>query len=336
MKKENPSKEKLKMIYRDILNGYTAVKVKNRGTAHIKHLTSSDSVELDEVFEESKNKAVKMGINTKEQQVEYLKEEKLWTAKEDDELSEALVYLDSLRQTKSKLYLKSQIDQIKEEMEETEAKASRLESSKREMLGVTAESYAEKRVNEYYMLHVMYKDKEFKEILIPEEEFEEMDDIRLGEVIKYYNDATKLFNSHSFKLVALSAFMANSFALCDNNPFTFYGRPVVNLTFFQIEIFSHAAYFKHVLQDSKVKPPSNLMNDPEELIEWFEASKNAEEMVDKMKGEGAGGSSLVGATKDDLERLGLSKKQTGQKSLSAEAAKRGGSLTMDDFAEIHS
>ena len=81
------------------------------------------------------------------------------------------------------------------------------------------------------------------------------------------------------------------------------------------------------------------MKDPEGLIEWFEGTKNADELLNKntkatQKDNVA--TSIVGATQEDLKRLGLkSEEKNGDIDLAKEAAKKGGKLDMQDLIKLH-
>ena len=133
-------------------------------------------------------------------------------------------------------------------------------------------------------------------------------------------------------------FFCNYYYLCDDNPHIFYGKPVVDLTFYQAEMFAFGRYFKNLAQDAKVQPPDEIRNDPDKLIEFYEAKKNADAVMDKANeraGDKGGATSLVGATKEDLEALGYQQGQGTTVSLTDVANKKGGSLSMEDFIQLH-
>ena len=90
------------------------------------------------------------------------------------------------------------------------------------------------------------------------------------------------------------------------------------------------------MESSESKVPDEVRQDPEKIVEWFESSKNAKEVMDKSQTAGKEGSatSLVGATKQDLKRLGLDNPNE-TISLAKKAAEKGGSLTMEDMMKIH-
>jgi hypothetical protein len=64
------------------------------------------------------------------------------------------------------------------------------------------------------------------------------------------------------------------------------------------------------------------------------ANENAKKTIEKKNNKENQASSIVGATSEDLEYIGL--KAKGQKTLSLadEAKKKGGSLSMDDMMKI--
>ncbi len=93
-------------------------------------------------------------------------------------------------------------------------------------------------------------------------------------------------------------------------------------------------YFKNILSDLKHDPDPEIMDDPDKLIEMFNVSKNSEKIKEKMSDSDA--TTVVGATQEDLERMGItSPHEDGAVSLSKAAAEKGGSLEMEDLMKLH-
>jgi hypothetical protein len=172
--------------------------------------------------------------------------------------------------------------------------------------------------------------------LFSKEEFDELGEGQMVELIGIYNKSTKKFKSDALKRISVSGFFTNLFYLCSDNPFVFFGKSVVELTFYQIELFGYGRYYKNMIENSENKPPEEISSNPEKLVEWFESSKSARETLDKSKMGGQDGSatSLVGASKEDLQRLGLDNPNE-TINLAKKAAEKGGSLTMDDMMKLH-
>ena len=155
-------------------------------------------------------------------------------------------------------------------------------------------------------------------------------------LVATYNKNTKKFGSSNLKKISLSGFFTNLFYLCENNAYTFFGKPLVELTFYQVELFGYGRYYKSLMENSEAQVPDDVKEDPEKLVEWFESTKNAREVLDKSKGSEKEGSatSLVGATKQDLKRLGLDNPNE-TINLAKKAAEKGGTLSMEDMMKIH-
>jgi len=331
----------LKIVFNDVLRGYTEVSsdILSEGPHYIKHLSIFDTVQTDKLYDNCYQKAKEMGLPTEEEQKKYLDKEKLWTAAQDRELEDMRLYQSNLRATKSKLYLKSQIGPINDEIEKSEKKIHKLYQDKMSLIGYTAEGYATKRSNEIYIQQAIYKDKEFKSISIEDDEFNHITDKQLTQLTVDYNSCTEFLTLGNIKKIALMPFFCNYYYLCDDNPITFYGKPVVDLSFFQAELFAFGRYFKNLVQESKAQPPDDIKDDPDKLIEFYEMRKNADELMEKVEaraGDKSGASTLVGATSEDLEAIGYKKGGGNTIDLMDVASQKGGKLSMDDFIDLHS
>jgi hypothetical protein len=174
------------------------------------------------------------------------------------------------------------------------------------------------------------------EKLFSPEEFEELEEAKMIELIGLYNKSTNKFKSKALRLVSVSGFYTNLFYLCENNAYVFYGKPLVHLTFYQVELFGYGRYYKSMVENSDNKPPEEISRNPQKLVEWFESSKSAKETLDKSQASGKEGSamSLVGASKEDLKRLGLDNPNE-TINLAKKAAEKGGRLSMDDLMKLH-
>ena len=321
----------LKVIFSEVLRGYSLVE-SSFGKSRINHFTNFDSAALDIKSKAFYDKAVKEGLPSREERVDYLLREGVWTDEKNKDVINTKSYVIGLKSSKSKAFVQTQIDQINKDIEENQLKLSKLELEKEEMIGFTAEAYAARRINEFYMFNA-FSSEEGQKLFTPQE-FEDLEENKMMELIALYNKTTKKFNSNNLKLVSLAGFFTNIFFLCDNDAFVFYGKAIVELTFYQIELFGYGRYYKSLLEQTEGQPPADMMDKPHKLVEWFDSTKSAKEVLDKVdKGEGTA-SSLVGATKQDLKRLGLDNPQE-TINLAKKAAAKGGKLTMEDMMKLH-
>lgn len=332
-------RNKQKLIFIDILRGYSCSAYNNK-KIYIKHHTNFDAGDLDYKKEEFRDKALKNGLPSLENQSEYIIKEGFWSEEKDKEITTLRNFIFNLKQTKSKLFKESDIKQIQSSIEENNKKMNDLIKEKKELLGFTVEDYVSKKVNEYYMFISLFKDIDLKESFFDQEEFDDLENIDIYKLINIYNNISQDYSEVNLKRISLSSSFLGLFNLCEDNVYNLYGKGAIFLTFYQIELFSFAKYFKNVINNAKHKPPDDYYEDPDKLIEWLESSKNMEEVLDKTSKNSKNkdnnavvATSVVGATKQDLKKAGLD--QNKGISLVEEAAKKGGVLDMQDLMKLH-
>lgn len=345
-KKKKIPKEQLRYIYNDIINGCSRSDSERFGSLYIKHFTNKDTAWIDECALKAEQKAKEKGLPTVEDQLKVLDEQGIWKKEEEAELNRRRAHRDNLIKTKQKLFIETDQKQLSDQIGHENAMIKEMEDKRYEGIGYTVETYATKKANEKYVYLGLYKDFDLKDRLLSEEEFDSLSGPEMSELILLYNENHQDLQLDVIKRIAISPFFLNVYYLCEDNPFSFYGKPVVELTFQQVGLFSQGRTFKSHLTNAKHQPPDELFDDPDEMMNWFEQSKSADEALEKLdastKGssdtgkEAVGGaSSLVGASQEDLKKLGLGENQVGTVSLSAEAAKKGGNLDMQDMMRLH-
>jgi hypothetical protein len=329
-------KNKLRLLFIDILKGYSLSYYRDN-KLYFKHNTSFDSGDIDHLKQEFLEKAKKNGLPTEDQKEEYLIAENLWSKENNEKIKRLKSDISTLRQTKSKLFKSDDINELNRQIDVKRLELITLAAERKDLLGFTVEDYANKKINEYYMFNSLFRDKDLKDRYFSEQEFDELENKEISEVLEIYNNINKNFIENNLKKIALSSYYLSLFNLCDENAYNLYGKPIVYLTFYQMEVFGYARYFKNALSEAKHKPSDEYYEDPDKLIEWLESSKNVEEVLNKnennqKKTEGAIATSIVGAKKEDLAKIG---KDENGISLHKEAQKKGGTLSMEDLMKMH-
>lgn len=332
-------KNKLKLIFIDILRGYSIASYE-KNNIYIKHHTNLDAGDIDYRKEDFRNKAIKSGLPTLEFQEKYIIKEGLWSEDKNQEIIKTRQFIGGLKKTKSKLFKESDIKEIQTSIDQHNLKLIELINEKKDLIGFTVEDYVLKKTNEYYMFISLFKEKNLEDSFFTKEEFDDLDNKNLFNLINIYNKISEDFKDVNLKRIALSPSYLSMFNLCDDNVYNLHGKAAIFLTFYQIELFSFARYFKNVVSNSKHKPPEDYYEDPDKLIEWIESSKNMEEVLDKTSknsrnqdGKAIVATSVVGASKEDLKKAGLD--QGKGISLVEEAKKKGGALSMQDLMKLH-
>lgn len=313
-------------VYADIIKGYS--RIEQNLHAVFKHPGPLEISVLEEERISFQESAKNQGLPTEKEQLEHLEKESLWTKKDEEEIRDLQMMLRGLRDSKEKLALKSQVAIIKDQIAENEKKLQELDNKKRELLGLTIESITNKQANEFFIWYTLFKDATYNEHFLTRYEFNCLSNQELAEIIIAQSKSVGKFTTQNLKKISLSGYFTNAFYLAEDNPFTFYGKPLIHLSNYQIELFGLGRYYKSLVTQHEGKIPDELYEDPDAFVEWVTTAKNAKKLLDKAGDNEAVG--IVGATKDDLKHINAPVLD-----LAKEAQKRGGRLTMKDMLELH-
>jgi hypothetical protein len=327
-------KDKLKLLFAEIIKGYSATYYLNR-RIFLKHLNIIDNTELDIQKDIFLSAAIDKGLPLRKDKEEYLIKEGLWDEDKNKQIDDATKFIKNLKLTKSKFFKQKDIDSVKEQIKNEESKLAILITIKKDLLGLTAEEYAIKKVNEFFIFNSLYSDKNLSIKFFSEADYEDLDEEQVNQLTEIYNDKTSNFSTLNLKKIAISPYFMNIYNISDDNPKNLYGKDIIDLTYYQIEVFNNARYFRNLLIDSKHKPSPEVYDDPEALIEWMDSSKSAEEILSKSKinkNKDFVATSIVGAQKEDLAKISKEKDVINLHDI---ADKKGGTLSMEDLIKLH-
>lgn len=328
---EQSQQNKYKKAFRDIKNGFSEIKVLEN-LFYLKHLSLEDQVDIDQIYDHYFDEAKSRGVPTNDETLKRLIEEKQWTPRQESLIKQEEDFIDNLNKQKKSLYLKSEITRVNTDIESAQKRLYDLKNTKAAFFNRTAESYAEERVNDYYILKCLYKNKSLTIEAFQESEFDNIDSETLTCIIKQYSEVYKNINDNTIQYLVLQDFF-NLYMPFAENPTEFFGKSVCELTYNQVKLLIYARFFKNVFQQNE-KMPQEIKNDPDKIIDYVNANENAKKVIEDKNNKENQASSIVGATSEDLEYVGLKAKGQKTLSLSDEAKKKGGSLSMEDMMKI--
>ena len=317
-------------IFRDIVRGYSSTTYFDK-TVYIKHLSPHDQVELEEIEEKYFNRALNRGVPTEEDMLVFLDSDQQWTKADEDKIEKSKILIKSLEKGRTKMLLKKQVDSQTKLITKEENLLAAKQLEKADLLGNTCEKYAKDRLHDFYMIKSFFKDGELKESLYSEEEFDFIEGEDLKKLIHSYNKIFDLFSEESIQYTILDDFFAPYLGFAEDST-QFFGIPFCHLTYNQVRLIVYARVFKNIF-DYNENIPEQIKKDPKKLLDYGSISKEEREKM-KEKISGGDGSTLVGATDEDYEFLGV-EKPTGSISLHEEAKKKGGTLEMKDLMKLH-
>jgi hypothetical protein len=320
-----------KRTFRDIALGFSVSYIKDR-KVFIKHLGHLDQVDLDDRRNEFLDKAKKRGIPTEKEVLEVLFEEGDWTAEDEKEITDQKNFIDRLIYNKNALYLKSQIDNQDRLIEEARKKVNIKIRQKESLLGNTAESYADKRCFDLYIINSLFLDQQFTKHYFTHKSYDELPSSDLEEISKIYHKIFKGFEDGEVQKLILEDFYGSYLNMCES-PMDFFGKPACQLSHYQIKLFAYTKMFKSIFNSGE-EIPHSIRKDPQKIIDWARNPKGREKAREVLEKAGDGGAGLFGATKEDLESLGVETSGAGTVSLQDAVKKKGGSLNMQDLMKL--
>ena len=332
-----------RICYGDIVAGYSFFEFEDE-TYCLKHPSEEDLWLLSREDLVFKKEGISKKIETKSEKLKFLHESGNWTKEEEKEYHNLKARLKENERKAEKIFLKSQKIDTERDIRKLKEQIAKIKEERRELLGITLEAYIEKRKNEETLRRTIYKERELINLAFSKEECQEMDDERFIKLIGEYNFFMLRFAEDNLKKIAACSFFLNFFFLAKDSVFEFYGKRILDLTFYQQFLFSKGTAYKNALAQSEKSVPAELYEDLDKMVQWLEAlaPDSSVANIGKLKGNYSNKSTataLVGATKAELEQVAAAQGATilnmgaEVRKMKKELGKE--ELSMDDVITMH-
>ena len=126
------------------------------------------------------------------------------------------------------------------------------------------------------------------------------------------------------------SFFSLYLSFCEN-PNDFFGKPLVDLSVYQLKMVVFGRVFQSIFQHVE-DIPDDIRDDPERLLAFADAKQNRNKGGKSFIDEDAAGSTVFGGTPEDIKDLNQSGGPT--VSLSEEIKKAGGKLDMEQMMKM--
>ena len=225
--------------YREILQGYSYVE---EDDLYIKHFTEADLGLLEVLYKKCEGELGKIGIESSKKKLKFLDKEGYWTKDEENAyinaryaVTDDLTFQDNLVDPRQK-------EKFQKVIKEKEEILKKIKDTRDEVLNPTTESFCDRRINEHYVRIALFKDKELTAPRFTEKEFQDLTYVELGDLVQKYNEVIDVFNELNVKRIAVNGFFLNAFLMSNNDPVKFYGKSVLELTMYQINLFGKGKF----------------------------------------------------------------------------------------------
>lgn len=260
--------EKLRIIYSEIVNGYTYDEERN---IYVKHLSERENGELSRKRQSLFLKLKKEGVPSEQEKLQQVIDAEMWsTEKEEEILQHKYIILDNEKNLEK--IIPQQHGPILKIIEQTKEKLGELLYERRQVVGITAEECAEKDSSLFLFHLCFFTDPKLETRLFPSySDTDELEDQQISDYSRLIESMYKKFNEETLKKVAIMPFFMNYYINCKDKVHTFFGKPIVDLTSFQLHLISLGNRNINILEQSKGEPPE-IMGDIkiEDVINWYD------------------------------------------------------------------
>jgi len=295
----------LRKAFIDICRGYSATNW-NKTPVYIKHFSHFEQLDVELEREKFFQIARDKKIPTLEEQNKWLIKEGLWSSEDDKNIRDQKEYIEGLVKNRGKQAIKFQIDNYNKLIDESQTELNKLLRKKENLIGLTAENYAEQKMHSSYLFYGFFKDSGLKEKLFTEKQYKRLDDEESDELMGIYLDYIQTFSHSNIKKISIAQFFTSYFYLSED--FTkFFNKPLCDLTYNQVNLINYGSYFRRIIASLGDGIPPEIKDDPEKIESFVNRKNNIKENPNGKNGR----KSYIGATeKDDGALIGGIKDDT--------------------------
>lgn len=294
----------LRGVFIDICRGFTKAEW-NKTPIFIKHFSHFEQLDTELEREKYFNFAREKKIPTQEEKLKWLVDNELWDKGKDKKIRDLTGFVEGLKKSKLKAITKMMADDYQKQIDETQREIDGLTYEKTRLIGTTAETYAEQKLQASYIFYSFFINDKLTDKLFTEKQFKRLDDEEMDELLLIYIEYIKKFTHDNIKKIAISGFFTSYFYLSDDLT-KFFNKPLYELTYNQVNLISYGSHYRRLLSQLGDGAPEEIKKDPNKLEEFVNRKGNIKQNEKKN-----GRTAYIGATeKDDGKFIGGIKDDT--------------------------
>ena len=310
----------------EIFDGFSVLD-SSLGPIYIKHFHQLDTRKILGKRKLYIAQAEERGLLTENSILKMLFQDGMWDDKSEKEIQEKKKFIENLKNSISKIVLPSKRKEHKKLIDLEISKLNALSLEREKLIGLTAEKYAERKVNKEFFESLLFLDEAFK--TSPFEDLDYQDIETAKELTDLEGKFFNRMNDENISKAVLSPFFS-PYMPYSEDVLNMFGEPLKNLTAFQLKMISYARSFLNIFKNSQNEIPDHIAKDPDLLIDFYNSQKT--ENNAKNKGE-SDATTYFGANSNDIEQLMNDDQEA--IILTDEIKKKGGSLNMKDMMDLH-
>lgn len=323
-------------IYSEIVDGYSEFEFKNH-KIFLKHPSVDQQFKTYKGYDLTLIEAKKKGLQSEKEKVEDAIKNKWWSNEKESEYQILKKTIENLIKTRDKLAYISQKKELDLQLKKTESRYLTYAKERKDLIGYTIEEYSNEKFFDQLILDLTYKDKNLNiKYFENNENYYDLEEEDIKDIRIIFNKNSQHFSQETLKLIAACGFFQNLIYL-EDSPIHFWGKPTVCCSRYQIDLLIYGKMIRKTIEgysQSGKTLSENISSDPEKLVNWVDNQNgiaNSSKSKSKKIPSDNSVSSLVGATKEDLDNLGVNIQKIKGKSLLQLAKEQGGTLEKSDY-----
>ena len=324
-------------IYSEICNGFSKKLIENQ-YIYFKHPTIAEHYSTYGNYDYYLEEGRKKGLYTEAEKLEQAIQGGWWSSEKEGNFNLLKKTIDNLNKTKDKLLLQSQKNQIELEIRKNEAILLTYVKERNEITTYTLEQYCQNKLTENLLIFFTYKNQTFTEpFFSSKDEYYDLFVNHINDIQEAFFSYTSLFSIENLKKIAACSFFQNLVYL-NNDASSFWGKPTYLCTKYQIDTLLFGKMYRNIITNKAEngQPVSDqILSDPDAFVDWADSQSGNSSGKSKRNKSGKNMvTSYVGATKEDLDNLGVTTSKIRGKSLLELAAEKGGQLDKNDYLSL--
>lgn len=298
-----PSPTTLRRAFADICRGYSSGLL-NGVAVYTRHLSHQQHIELDLYRERFESEAREQGAPTEGARLAELIKKGQWSDGKENEIARQKDTAQRFEEAKRGLVKPSEIAAYDRQIKDENDRLVKLLNERRTLIGATCEEYAQHRLDDHYIVTNLFSDSTLTCPVFSADEYDSLPDSTIQQVIDLHRVVTDPLSDHNLRHLAIQDFFIGYYILCADDLYSFFGRPIVEMTHYQVRLGNVARYFKSILEHTDTsKLPPDARTNPDKLESFHTAQRNNDQMR-------AAGQVPTGMTAEDSRALGYEGKMS--------------------------
>ena len=312
--------------FHDIINGKSRIWFQEEGLFCLHPTPQIKSVALL-YYQDWKQEAEARGVPNNEQAKLKAINDGSWSEEKEEEIKGVETALIEMRKTYDSITLPSQKVKQNRLIKKESSKLEEILNQKQEAFGKTSEMYATTRSNQE-LVRLSVVDKYGNLVWEDRDDFDDLEYKELGELNKSFVEINNRLSENIIQHMVLQDFFYIYMPHCES-PTTFFGKPMVELSVFQLKTATYGNIFFNIMQRNE-NLSEKVKKDPEQLLAISDSKKKQESHSNRSDAK-----TYFGASKEDIDALTAD----GEKAISLsdkikEISKDGRTVSGKDVAKI--